>query len=165
MSFSLYIIDQQIRDFLDNLPVDEDGCIDSEALKGLEALQEERREKLEAIALYYKELTVEAKAIKEESDRLSERAKATANKAERIKEYLSTSMLSNGDNELETSRCKVTFRPSEKVIITNIDVLDSRFVKVKVDHDADKTAIKAAIKNGEEVEGAYLESRKNIQIK
>lgn len=165
MSISLFEIDRSIRDFLDNLPVDKDGCISADALKDLEKMQGIRKNKLEAVALYYKELKAEADAIKAEADNLDKRAKATANKAERIKEYLSMSMLSNGDNNLETSRCKVTFRPSEKVVITNIDILDSRFIKVKVDHDADKTAIKEAIKNGEKVEGAYLENHKNIQIK
>lgn len=165
MSLSLYDIDLKIRSFLDNLPVDEDGCIDPESFKEIEQLQEERKEKLENIALYYKELCAEAKAIKSEADNLTARYKATANKAERLKEYLSYSMLANGDEDLKTPRCKVSFRPSEKVIITDLSLLDDEFIKVKEERDADKDAIKKAIKAGAEVKGAYIEAKQNIQIK
>ena len=51
-------------------------------------LQMEREAKIENTALYVKNLEAEAKAIKEEEARLSERRKAMENKAKRLREYI-----------------------------------------------------------------------------
>jgi hypothetical protein len=51
------------------------------------------------------------------------------------------------------------------VEVEEIGLLDAKFVKVVATYSADKTAIKEAIKNGEEVVGAVLKTNQNLQIK
>ena len=58
---------------------------------------------------------------------------------------------------------KISFRKSESVEIDNVEELEDRFKRVKV--EADKTAIKQAIKSGKEVKGARLVENNNLQIR
>ena len=79
---TLYEIDQAIQGLVDP----ETGeLMDYEAFA---ALQMDRDAKIENMALWYKDLMADAKAIKEEADTLNERRKALENKAERLKSYL-----------------------------------------------------------------------------
>ena len=69
------------------------GLIDPETGELLDyeafaSLQMEREAKIENMALWYKDLTAEAKAIREEEKALAERRKSAENKAERLKGYL-----------------------------------------------------------------------------
>jgi formaldehyde-activating enzyme involved in methanogenesis len=72
-------------------------------------------------------------------------------------------------NKLETARNKITFRKSESVVIGESFIKwaqDNRADLLRfTDPTADKTAIKQALKEGAEIEGAYIESKQNIQIK
>jgi hypothetical protein len=60
---------------------------------------------------------------------------------------------------------KINFRKSESVEIDNLALLDAKFLNEKVTITPDKMAIKEAIKNGEDVNGARLVINNNIQIK
>ena len=65
--------------------------------------------------------------------------------------------------ELKGKTIKLSFRKSESVEIDDIDALDDRFKRIKI--EPDKTAIKTALKIGEKVEGARLVENQNLQIK
>ena len=167
----LFEIDNGIIELLENgfnlACIDEEtGEIDTEkAEEYLEALQLERCVKIENIAVYIKSLTSEALAIKAEEKRLEERRKAKERKAERLSEYLKSSMLAVGDKKFETARVALSFRTSRQVVVTDIDILDGAFVREKVEKSADKTAIKNAIESGVAVNGAYIEEKQNLSIK
>ena len=118
-------------------------------------------EKLENLALWYKDLIAEANALKEEKEAFAAREKAAKNKAESIKNYLSYAL--NGEN-FKTTRCVLSFRKSEKTVIDDIYSIPEIYLKY-AEPKADLTEIKKAIKNGEEIKGAHLEEAQNIQIK
>lgn len=165
---TLYEIDYQIRQFLDNMmdAVDEETgeVLDIDPTK-LEELNEAREQKLENITLYIKNLDAEAKAIKEEEKNLKDRRERAEKKAERLRNLLAMSMNSAGESKFNTARCAVSFRFSKSVVITDLDMIDEAYVKKTIDVKPDKVAIKQAIEAGEDVEGAYLEEKQNIQIK
>ena len=151
----LYEINQSILDCIDN----ETGeIIDADKLNDLQIA---RDEKLENLALWYKDLLAEANALKEEKETFAEREKAAKNKAESIKNYLSHVL--NGEN-FKTTKCALSFRKSEKTVIDDIYSIPESFLKYS-EPKADLTEIKKAIKNGEEIKGAHLEETQNIQIK
>lgn len=164
MNLTLFEIDEAIRAKLEELyeQVDEDGCLVGD-FSELEQLNAEREAKIEGIALFYKETLAEAEAIKAEADKLAKRAKISQNKADRMKEFLAMSLLRENQEKFSTPRVKVSFRKSEQVIIDDDRILSGDFFKVKA--EPDKTAIKAALKEGLEVKGAHLEEKQNIQIK
>ena len=72
------------------------------------------------------------------------------------------------DNQkLETEQYLFSFRKSEAVNIDEIvfNMNDERFIRTTIKVDADKTAIKKALKDGINVIGASLEQKMNLQVK
>ena len=151
----LYEINEQIMACIDS----ETGeVIDPEKLNDLQIAKDE---KIENLALWYKDLLAEANALKEEKEAFAVREKAAKNKAESIKNYLSYAL--NGEN-FKTTKCALSFRKSEKTVIDDIYSIPENFLKYS-EPKADLAEIKNAIKNGEEIKGAHLEETQNIQIK
>lgn len=163
---TMFEIKEEIRRLLENLytEADEDGCVSDETMAALEALNEAKEDKMESIALYYKEMQAEADAIKAEAENLANRAKSTQKKADSLKAYLSRILQEDGMEKFSTARVKVTFRSSEAVIVDE-DNVSKTYLKKNIKYVPDKTAIKEALKAGKKVKGAYLETRNNIQIK
>ena len=152
---TLYEIDQAIMNCLDS----ETGeIIDAELLDNL---QMERTEKIENVACWIKELKAEAEALKAEKLAFAERQRVAENKAESLKNWLAYVL--NGE-KFKTTRASITFRATDKVEITDIMQLDENFLRYK-EPEADKTAIKEAIKAGQEVAGATLVSSTSVIIK
>ena len=168
---TLYEINQELLHFLEcgfNMCcVDlETGEIDAEKANAyLEALQLERKEKVENIALFIKNLESDAASIKEEETALKARREAKERKAERLREYLKSSMIALDEAKFETSRVALSFRTSKAVVVDDMEKLDKKYITEKVSYTADKTAIKKAIESGEEVPGAKIVENKNLQLK
>lgn len=157
----LFDIEADIREALENLEVDEDGCVTAESFQNLEALKEERERKLENVALFYKETLVEVEALKNEADKLKERARIAQNRADGLKAYLVSSL--NGE-PLQTARVAVTYRKSQSVDIDE-ELLSKKYYVRKVEEKPDKKAILELLKKGERILGAELIEKSNIQIK
>lgn len=151
----LYEIDQAIMDCIDM----ETGEIVNEEL--LNDLQMERDAKIENVALWIKELKAEAEALKAEKLAFAERQKVAENKMESLKKWLAYAL--NGE-KFKTVRTSVTFRTSEKVEIADIFKLDENYLRYK-EPEADKDAIKKAIKDGQQVAGATLVQSTSVIIK
>lgn len=154
----------EINDKLTELVNPETGEIsDFEAFANLQMALEEKKE---GIALWYKNLTAEYEAIKTEANALNKRAEIVRNKADRLKEYLSTFL--DGE-KFETPRVTVKFTKSKALEV------DDEFIDWAEEHnpdllryktpEVDKTAVKDLIKQGEAFEHARLVERQNIQIK
>ena len=167
---TLYEIDKSIYDFLETgfneCCVDfETGEIDQErANLYLEALQLERENKLESLAMYIKSLQYEAYMLKMEENALKARRELKERKAERLKEFLKSSILNANETKFETAKVAISFRAS-KSVECDIDKLDERFIKTATVYSPDKVAIKKAIESGEDVKGAYLKENKNLILK
>lgn len=153
---NLYQINQAIMNCCDS----ETGeIIDPEALDNL-LMQKD--EKIENVACWIKNLLSDADAIKAEKDALAERESRLRKKAESLQKYLSDAL--NGQ-KFSTARCDVSFRRSETVKVENVNMIPAELLRVKTTVEADKTAIKAAIKEGREISGCKLIENLNIKIK
>jgi hypothetical protein len=164
MGLSLYAIDQAVLTVLENgLVFDEETgevLFDEDNFTSLEGA---RNDKLEAVALYVKQLEAEAAAVRAEEKTLAARRQAKERKAERLREYVARSMQAFGDVKLETARCALSFRKSETVELTDPERVPTTFVSYQP--KIDKAAIRKALKAGEDVQGAELVTRQNLQIK
>ena len=137
----------------------------------LEGIVAEIEDKADNIACLLKNLDAEIVAIKAEETRLAERRKAKEKSYDRIKTYLSDTLQNAGFSKIETARNKITFRKSESVEVAD----EEAFIKWATQNRDDlltftapkvnKTAIKGAIKDGDEIVGVQLVSKNNIQIK
>lgn len=153
---SLYQINQAIMACVD---AETGEIIDAEAL---DALLMQKDEKLEGIACWIKNLQSDALAYKAEKDAFAARQKAAENKVESLKRYLAEALQGQ---KFSTAKCAVSFRKSEKVDIPDESIVPMAFMKEKITYEPDKTAIKAAIKAGQEISGCKLIESMNTQIK
>lgn len=153
---SLYEINNQIMSCVD---METGEIIDTDAL---DALMMERDEKIESIALWIKNLQSDAVAFKAEKDAFADREKKATAKAEKLKQYLAYSL--NGQ-KFQTSKCAVSFRRTEKVIVDNKDIIPAEYLKKTVTYDPDKIAIKDAIKAGKQIDGCTLVQNLSATIK
>lgn len=162
---TLYEISTNIREVIENgFATDDDGVITFDE-SDLESLQEDLKDKLEACALMLKNWNADATAIKAEEDALKGRRQTLSNKIENLQKYMTTCMQFNGIPKLETSKARVSFRKSEAVTITNEEVIPQEYIKTTITMKPSLSDIKKAIKDGNDVPGAHLEVKQNIQIK
>ena len=151
------------------------ACVDQETgeifdPEQLDALQMERAQKLEGVALWIKDLKAEAEAVKAEADKLTARRKAIDNKVEGLKTWL---LYALGGEKLKTARCNVYQTHNQKVVIDDekamIDMLMSspfgeKFLRMK-EPEIDKNALKDSLKQGYEYEFAHLEETEGLVIR
>ena len=153
---SLYEIDQAIMNCCD---AETGEIIDAEAL---DALLMQRDEKLEAVALWIKNLQSDALAYKAEKDAFAARQKAAEKRAESLKKYLADALQGQ---KFSTAKCAVSFRRSEKVEIPEEYLVPLEFLEEEITYKPNRAAIKEAIKAGREVSGCQLVENFNIQIR
>lgn len=161
MSMSIYDIDSAIVSLID----EETGEVTDE--EAFDALQMERDVKVENIGLYYKDLTAEAKAIKEEEESLAARRKSVENKAERLKKLLTYALQGQ---KFSSPRLKVSYRKSSTVELKDgfLDWASENADDLLTysEPKPNKTLIKAAIKDGRVPDNlAAIETHENIAIK
>lgn len=141
------------------------GCMDEETGEIIEGAMEELEldniQKAENIALSIKNDAAMAKALKEEIDKLTQRLRTCNNGIDSKKKYLPYLL---GDKKLKTARVSVSYRNSESVTIDDLGSLTEEYIKIP-EPQADKTAIKKAIKAGKEVAGAHIETSKSVIVR
>jgi hypothetical protein len=131
-------------------------------LQQFEALQMERGQKIEGLCCYIKNTLAEAEAIYAEINVLSRRAEAHKKEVERCKAYLAGVLYGE---KFETPRCKISWRKSEVCNVLSMEEIPDEYKRTKVTVDADKTAIKKAIKAGAEIPGAEVIQKLNMTLK
>lgn len=158
---TLYELNKQIEEAVENGFVDaETGeILDDSALNDL---QMARDEKIENIAIMIKNYKAEAEAIKAEKMNLAKRQQVMENRAEWLKRYLASNL--DPGEKVTTPRASISWRKSETVEVEDIWKIPDQYLKRR-DPDPDKTAIKAALKAGEQITGAMLVTKNNLQIK
>ena len=160
---TLYEISEQYRQLLENIEIDENGEMLN--IEELEEAEGQLKEKLEATALYVKELKAMAESIKVEMVALKERADAKIKRAESLSRYMGSIMQSHEMKEFGSSKVRLSFRKSDAVIIDNEFMIPKNYLKETTTVTPDKVAIKKSLKFGEAIPGAHLEERENLQIK
>lgn len=126
-----------------------------------DSLQMAKEDKVDQIGCLIKNLNAEAAAIKAEKDALAKRQRSAENNAEKLKRYLADNL--QGES-FKSARVAISWRRSESVEIADLAFVPTEFLKFK-DPEPDKTALKKAIKAGQEFEGVALVEHQNIQIK
>lgn len=152
---SLYSIANDYAKLMDE---DFDPEFIADTLSGIEGMLEDKVEN--CLAVIKNELAY-AESLKAESNKLTERAKSSELRADRIKEYVAASLETAGKKSLKAGVHQVTVRaPSKSVEITDSDALPSEFVEYETIIKADKLAIKHQLAAGIDVPGAALKTGK-----
>ena len=148
----LYEINYEIENCIDF----ETGEVDIERLTELEM---EKKKKIHNIGLLIKNLDADAEAYKKEKLEFAKRQKAAENKVESLKKYLSDCL---AGEKYEDEKLKINFRKS-KALELSTEFHDERFISYV--EKIDNAGIKEALKKGENIPGAVIVERSNIQIK
>lgn len=160
----LYEIDADLEDLL-NIIDEETGevVIDEDALN---ALRMERDQKIEGVALSIKNLAAEIAMVKAEVKNLTDRAKSLERTKQGREGWLDTAL---GGMEFSTSKVVIKQKKSKSVEIDDAvfwENPDPRYLRIKQpEPEADKVAIAAALKNGQEIPGAKMVEKLNMNIK
>lgn len=131
----------------------------------LEALDEAIQDKAEAVASFIFSLQADSAALKQEEQRLAERRRLNDAKVERMKTYLVDALDDAGVDKVKSSRFTIGFRKSQAVDVLDLDTLPESLKRTKTIVEADKTAIKQALKQGIDVPGALLIDKRNLSIR
>lgn len=158
----LYEIAPALRFALDDIVVDEETgeILQADALHAVEV---EAAEKIEATALYLRELDAEAKAAKDEADRMLARVKSMQKRSDYLKSMLLEALHATG--KVKTGRVTVSIRTTKAVEIAEGADLPEAYTTVKTTVSPNKTAIKDALSAGIEVPGCHLEARESVSIR
>ena len=155
--------------YIELLMMAEDGEVDEQTLEDtMESLEGEIEDKADGCAMVLKELDMKADALKKEIERLQERKKSIENRADWIKKNLQELMVLADKPKFKTAL--FTFSIAKNPAAVRLDTEDTsiipeRFLKY-VEPSIDKTAMKEAIKNGEDLTGiAHLEQTESLRIK
>jgi hypothetical protein len=158
----LYQISDAIRQALDHIELDEETgeILQADALHAVEA---EASDKVEATALYLRELDAEAKAAKDEADRMIARVKSMQKRSDYIKSMLLDALHATG--KVKTARVTVSIRTTQAVEVSEGADLPEAYTTVKTTVSPNKVAIKQALLDGVEVPGCSLEARESVSIR
>jgi len=146
--------------------IDENGEIVNEvALKKFEELAREKIIAIEDLALFVRQSEEIGIAHFDAEIARLKALKGRMEKARDIAFAAIEAVLPRGE-KIESDFVKVSWRKSKTVVIDGaVELLPEEFQRTKITVDADKTKIKAAIEAGQEVPGASLVERMNLQIK
>ena len=158
----LYQISDAIRQALDHIELDEETgeILNADELHAVEA---EAADKIEATALYLRELDAEAKAAKDEAERILARVKSMQKRSDYLKAMLLDALHATG--KVKTGRVTVSIRTTQAVEVSEGANLPEAYTTVKTTVSPNKIAIKQALLDGVEVPGCSLEARESVSIR
>ena len=158
----LYEIPTKIRAVLDGIDCDpETGeILQADALHAVEA---EAADKIEATALYLRELDAEAKAAKDEADRMLARVKSMQKRSDYLKSMLLEALHATG--KVKTARVTVSIRTTQAVQINQEQAIPEAFTTKKITISPNNVLIKETISAGGCVPGCELIERESVSIR
>ena len=156
-------------DYLQLMQMMEDPELDPQTLADtMEGIEGELEDKADNYARVMKNMEADLNGIKAEIDRLSTRKKTIENNIKRMKEALQFSMETTGKTKFKTELFSFGICKNAPAVVMDepyIENVPERFLKYS-DPTINRTAIKEAIQNGEDLEGlAHLESSTSLSIR
>jgi len=159
---SIYVISEEARNLASSL---EEGEFTPEMELALVINQNEIQEKAINYAYVLKTFEGEVSLISEEIKRLTAIKKAKESAIDRMKDAVLSAMQIYSIEKVSSPTMNLSIRRTESIEVPLLELLDDRFVTEKIVKSADKIGIKKAIKDGEMIEGAFIQANYNLQIK
>lgn len=160
----LFQIADQLREALDNQEVDlRTGEIIG--WEKVDALQLQAMDKVEGVCAYIKRMETLSDEMAAAIKSIQDRKRVLEAKAKGLRSYVMVNMKAMGVKKIECAQMRVTVVPTQgQLTITKLEDVPAKFITVEMVKTPDKTAIKKAIKAGEEVPGAMLRAGESLRI-
>jgi len=159
---SLYNITKEALELASAL---EEGELTTELENALIINKNELQEKAINYGYAIKSMDEDVTTITEEIRRLTAIKTAKLNASERMREAVTHAMQFYGIEKISSPTLNLSFIKSEYVEVDLTEALSTDFKIVKTTVTPDKIAIKRAIKQGENITGARIIEKLNLQIK
>lgn len=149
-----------------NIPDEELSDEQREVMENyLDELATAEADKVDGFAQFVRIESAHAEAMKEEAKRLAAKAKSRANRIAFLKERYLGIMYSHGLKKVEGNAYTLSIRHNAAVSVpAQIDILPPDYVRTTVTQEADRAAIKDALKAGIEVPGCALVETHSLYI-
>jgi hypothetical protein len=141
----------------------EQGELTPEIEQQLQINEEQLKEKAINYGYVIKSFEYDNDVIDAEIKRLKQLKEQKENAVDKLKNAVSDAMQLYGIEKIDSPTLKLSFRKSESIEVS--ENIDKKYLIEKTTLQPDKQAIKKAIKDGKQVEGAVLVTNYNIQIK
>ena len=157
-------IEQEISNMLD-IPDEQLSDEQKAALDAyLNELGSQEASKIDNFALFVRLESARAEALRAEAQRLSSRARTAENRIAHLKMQYMQAITQAGLQGVKGNVYRLSIRGTDVVKITDDAVLPSEYVRTKTTVEPDKTAIREALKSGQEVPGAALVKSFSLQV-
>jgi hypothetical protein len=164
MKLTIYQIEQSYNQLAEEL-IDNGGELTPELSEALAITEEQLQNKSVAYSFVIKQIDSEVNIIDAEIKRLQAMKKTRENASERLKANIKHAMELFNIDEIKTPLVKINFSKSEAVEVDDVNQLPAPYKVVKVTEQADKVAIKSALKDGVDIAGCRIVANRNLQIK
>ncbi len=141
----------------------EQGELTPEIEQQLQINEEQLKEKAINYGYVIRSFEYDNDVIDAEIKRLKQLKEQKENAIDKLKNAVSDAMKLYGIEKINSPTLKLSFRKSESIEVS--ENIDKKYLIEKITLQPDKNAIKQAIKDGQQVEGAVLVTNYNIQIK
>ena len=124
-------------------------------------------EKATGIVKMIKNFEADIPGLDAEIERLTNRKKAIKNRVDSVKNYLQMNLEKAGIDSLKVGTFTVKLQKNPaSLVVKNLNEIPAKFITIVPEqHQADKKAIKDALKAGEEVAGVELVQGRSLRIK
>lgn len=160
---SLYTIRQDHYQLIQMIE-DADGEVTQEIIQALRLNEQDFESKAISYGFVFKGFEDTEEIIDKEIKRLVDLKLKAQKRQELFKGILSEAMQQYNIEKIETPTLKLSFRKSEAIEIINESLIPDHYKEDIVKVYVSKPMIKEAIKEGKNVPGAELVTRKNLQI-
>ena len=149
-----------LQHLVENQDIDEQTFLDT-----MESLQFEIEEKADAYAMVMNGIKGDIEAIKAEEKRLADKRKVLTNRHDTMKQNLENSMKKIGITKIKTLLFSFNIQKNPASLkIDDESKIPSNFF-VPQPNKLDNAMLKEALKSGDVIEGARLESGESLRIK
>ena len=140
---------------------------DNETLeKALDEITDNIQTKAENMAKLIKSIEGNINVLKEEEKRLQTKRRALENKISSIKEYLEEQLKAMDLKKVQGNLFTVSIQKNpQSVNILNEDLIPEKFKITKTTTSIDRRELLAALKEGQEVEGAEIKQTESLRIR
>lgn len=160
-SLKLYELSNAYKELLEREDLDPQAVVDT-----LDAIKDEIEVKADGIASVIDELKSSAERKKTKAKDWSESAKADLQRAQWLKQYLTTELDNAGIKKVETDNHLLSVRNFKaSTVIDDFGSLPDDYKLTKTEVVGNKNRIYQALKAGETVPGAHLKDNRSVVIK
>lgn len=163
---ALYEIRQEYLHALDGL-TDPEQDFPLEAINDtLEGIEGQLQEKATNVAMFMRNLEAAAEAIKQAEAGMAARRRAIERRTQWLRDYLKQNMEASGITRIESPWFVLAVQKNPAAVeITDEANVPGQFKQQVVTEKLDKTAIKEALKAGQDVPGAMLKQGTRLVIR